>query len=206
MNKMPRGYYKKGNRYLSSVKVCGRKYLIGSFKTKEEAREEYLKVFKEWFGYSVEDYVNRKRDTKHPLYKTWVQIKRRCRYTKHKQYNEYGGRGIGVCDNWHDNFWNFVNDIGERPSSHHSIDRIDNNKGYFKENCRWAMQSLQVINSRRRFRDLPSGVYHNKQGGKPYMSKITIFNKVYLLGKFQTIDEALFEYRKIYKEWYGFNY
>lgn len=81
-----------------------------------------------------------------PVYKTWNLIKRRCLDKKDKRYLDYGGRGIGICKEWL-NFKNFLADMGEKPKGK-SIDRIDNNKGYCKENCHWATPHEQQNNMR----------------------------------------------------------
>jgi len=81
-------------------------------------------------------------------YKTWSGIKRRCFNKNDKTYQYYGARGITMCDEWVDNFEAFVAHVGRRPSPGHSIDRIDNYKGYEPGNVRWATREVQVKNKR----------------------------------------------------------
>jgi len=61
---------------------------------------------------------------------------------------DYGGRGITVCDEWRYSFIRFNEDMGERPGCQYQIDRIDNAKGYFKENCRWVTRLVNARNKR----------------------------------------------------------
>lgn len=79
-------------------------------------------------------------------YRTWRHMHERCSSKKDKSFSNYGGRGITVCKRW-SSFTNFYKDMGKRPEGT-SIDRIDNNKGYFPKNCRWATKEQQSNNKR----------------------------------------------------------
>ncbi len=98
-----------------------------------------------------------KASTKHGLtvghklsreYEAWHSMRQRCLDHNNSNYHNYGGRGIIICDEWLDSFEKFLYDVGSKPSSGHSLDRIDNNKGYCKENCRWATRIQQGENRR----------------------------------------------------------
>jgi hypothetical protein len=80
-----------------------------------------------------------------PEYRTWRAMRARCKNPNLKEYPRYGGRGITVCESWH-TFENFLADMGRRPTLGYTIDRIDVNQGYFKENCRWATAVEQSRN------------------------------------------------------------
>lgn len=82
------------------------------------------------------------------VYSRWLGMLDRCRNPKNKRYADYGGRGITVDERWQ-TFENFYADMGDPPSSKHSIERIENSKGYSKDNCKWATAYDQQNNTRR---------------------------------------------------------
>ena len=81
-------------------------------------------------------------------YQIYHAMIERCYNDKNKAYENYGGRGISVCNNWKNSFENFFADMGARPSSKHSLDRINNNGDYCAGNCRWATVDEQLANRR----------------------------------------------------------
>lgn len=82
-----------------------------------------------------------------PEYRSWLKMRERCHNPRHHQHSDYGGRGIGICKRW-DSFAAFVEDMGERPTPQHTLDRINNNGNYEPGNCRWATRKDQNRNTR----------------------------------------------------------
>lgn len=81
-------------------------------------------------------------------YKAWQAMKLRCHTTTNVNYQNYGGRGIVVCERWRNSFVNFYEDMGPRPSPSYSLERKDNDGIYEPDNCKWATRKEQSNNTR----------------------------------------------------------
>ena len=87
-----------------------------------------------------------KRKLRTKAYRAWQWMRIRCNNPNNDHYQYYGARGIIVCERWND-FRNFLKDMGEKPEGL-TLERIDNDKGYFPENCKWATVTEQSRNNR----------------------------------------------------------
>lgn len=83
-----------------------------------------------------------------PEYRAWGSAKERCSNPNHPAYHNYGGRGLTVCEEWANDFKAFLADVGRRPSKDHSLERINNDIGYFPDNVIWATKVDQNSNKR----------------------------------------------------------
>lgn len=91
-----------------------------------------------------------KANTKHgmkysPTYNSWLAMKKRCNNPVCDHYYNYGAKGIKVCEEWNSSFICFLHDMGKRPQGK-TLDKIDNSKGYYKENCKWSTDKQQREN------------------------------------------------------------
>lgn len=131
--------------------------------------------------------------TSHRFYKTWKHMVDRCNNPKIKAYKDYGGRGISVCEEWLD-IRNFV-DWAEKTYPNregYTLDRIDNDKGYSPENCRWVDKSTQAINQRMRRTNTSGfvGVTWAKNKGK-WSARVQIFKRGKHIGYYLSKEEAV---------------
>lgn len=137
--------------------------------------------------------------SRHRLYRVWSVMLDRCQNKNNKGYENYGGRGIKVCDRWKTDFVSFYNwaiDNGYKEGL--SIDRINNDLGYSPDNCRWATKKVQSRNTRRIMITNKSGhrgVCWNKRYNK-WVARISVNKKRIHLGYFEDKIEAAKAYDK----------
>jgi hypothetical protein len=136
--------------------------------------------------------------TKSAEYRCWNTMKERCFNKNKKAYKNYGARGIIVCDRWSNSFLNFLEDMGKKPSSQHSIDRIDNNGNYEPSNCRWATLHEQAINKRNK--SLNTGVSWDKSKNT-WKAMLTVNHKIVLNKRFRNLEEAVLARREAELKW-----
>lgn len=137
-----------------------------------------------------------------PEYENWHNMKQRCLNPNFHGYSNYGGRGITICQRWIESFTNFYEDMGKRPSPTHSIDRIDNNKGYTPENCRWADKKTQIVN-RRMNKNNTTGYRGVRKNRAKWAVKVWVDYQHYHFGSYEDIEEAAAIYDQIIMQLYG---
>jgi len=130
-------------RYVSVVCECGNE--------KEVRMDHLIKGETKSCGCYLRE-VLIKRNSKHLMsntseYKTWRSMIHRCNNEKDKRFIDYGGRGISVCKRW-EKFESFLSDMGMKPFVGAQIDRINNNCGYYKSNCKWSSRKENQRNMR----------------------------------------------------------
>jgi hypothetical protein len=117
-------------------------------------------------------------------YRVYIQMIARCRNPDTQKYQDYGGRGITVCERWLFNFQNFIDDMGRKPTPAHEIDRIDNDGNYEPSNCRWATRGQQMNNTRKNCRITIDGETHTLTEWSRIkgISQSTLFYRIYRYG------------------------
>lgn len=125
----------------------------------------------------------------HKLYRVWTQMLHRCRNKNNKHYSRYGGRGIDVCESWLDfkAFMAWSLESGYREGL--TIDRIDNDLGYYPGNCRWASRGIQARN-RGMLKTNSSGVRHVYKYRGGWRVQFAVNWNTFRFGPFSSIEEA----------------
>lgn len=143
--------------------------------------------------------------SKHPLWGCYNQMMARCNNPKNGAYENYGARGIVVCERWAESFWNFLEDMGDRPSKEHSIERKDNSLGYSPDNCIWETKSRQQFNRRMDKHNTTgrTGVYWRKDR-QIWSVQIDVENETIRLGCYKDFELACFVREEAELKYYGF--
>lgn len=136
--------------------------------------------------YELPKHKNRKEI---PEYHTWKNMRARCNAPCNKTSKRYQKIGIAVCERWND-FVNFYNDMGPKPSDKHSIDRIENDGDYEPSNCRWADNTVQSNNkSNNRLVNYQGKVFTIPQIAEELNLSVIALRKH--ISKNRTVDEAI---------------
>jgi len=141
------GNDKRGHALWGCICDCGNETVVRAYHLKEVIKSNGLRGIKSCGCLGGKRTHGYSRPGQHPEYKAWQHLKSRCLNVNDKKYPRYGGRGIKVCDHWLNSFDNFLVDMGHRPGKGYSIDRIDVDRDYEPENCRWATAEQQMNNA-----------------------------------------------------------
>lgn len=134
--------------YWECICICGNKGWVRSEMLRTNRSRSCGCLQKEWVAANKPARTHGQAGGKrNPVYNIWNLMVHRCTNPNIKEFKNYGGRGITVCDRWR-TFENFFADMGNRPSAKHSIDRRDNDGNYCLENCHWATKLVQANNTR----------------------------------------------------------
>lgn len=138
-----------------------------------------------------------------PTYRTWINMIQRCNNPNASYYSYYGGRGINVCERWM-NFENFLEDMGERPSKNHSIERKDSNGDYCLSNCKWGTSQEQGRNRsiQNNNKSGYKGIYKVNKTGK-WTAAIGVSKKTIYIGSYEILEDAVQARKKAEQEYWG---
>lgn len=120
--------------------------------------------------------MTKRKKTHHPLFRLWCNTRQFCNNPRNKQYQQYGGRGIKWCRQWNNDFWRFADwmdqNLGPRPQGH-VLDRINNNRGYYPGNLRWATKRQDSNNK-------SNNIYITYQGQKLTLAEWSLKQGIHL--------------------------
>lgn len=108
-----------------------------------------------------------------PEYAIWKSMKQRCCNPNNKAFPNYGGRGIDISPEWLESFAAFISDMGHRPHVDSTLERMDNYKGYSKENCIWASRAAQLENRRNTILVIREGKSFSPKGLATFLGRTT---------------------------------
>jgi hypothetical protein len=136
-----------------------------------------------------------------PEFHSWSGAKRRCYIKTNPKYPEYGARGIKVCSRWLGafGFTNFLEDMGKKPGSNYSLNRIDNDGDYAPDNCEWATKHQQASNKRNNNKTV--GVYYDERYQQKWYVKLSVDKKIVFYGRFTDEVDAIQARRKAEQEY-----
>lgn len=139
-----------------------------------------------------------------PEYRVWQSMIRRCTDETHKNFDDYRGRGITICDRWLESYSNFLGDMGRRPSLKYTLERIDNDGNYNKSNCKWADKVEQARNRRVRKNNKfgVTGVSFNKLTNK-YSAGISVDRKWVIIGTYSHLEDAIAARKEAENKYWG---
>lgn len=164
--------------------------------------DEYQVQFHRWYHKGRKNCECTFKNTHHKLYGRYEKMLARC-YNEHvENYKYYGGRGIKVCHSWGNSFQNFLDDMEASYFEGAELDRIDNNKDYSPDNCRWVTHSQNMLN-RKGFKNKTNfpGVRHTPQDN--YIGRVQINKKEYRTKRYKTAEEAYQALQKLKQRLYS---
>ena len=142
-------------------------------------------------------------------YCRWKSMIFRCYSKKSADYKNYGGRGIYICEQWQHSFFQYLEDVGPKPSEDMTIDRADNDKGYCPHNIRWSTKIEQAKNRRwhGKKNSIHKGITYSKLCGR-YRACVIVDGRTRVhAGSSYDVNEAIKMYNdacaEIRREWYG---
>jgi len=177
------GPFRKDNLiYWNCICKCGNNKLVKSGNLKNNKTKSCGCLYKSRSKHNGNTYKHKKE------YAIWNSMINRCYNKNNKDYKNYGGKGIKVCDRWKNNFSNFFNDMGLKPESM-SLDRINNNGNYEPENCKWSTYIEQASN-RSNNRKVPGVKKRKTKYGYTYTIEMNLKGKFLYLGSTKDFFEA----------------